>query len=161
MAAADDAILLNDHAQALGGYPHGRRCGDFVYLCGTSSRRPDNTHEGVHVADDGTLTLDIREQTRAVIRNMERILARAGLSLDHLVDVTTFLVSMDDFAGYNEAYNEFFHGPTGPTRTTVAVAALPHPNLLIEMKAIAYAPLRNAAPAEPSRADTDTPARAT
>lgn len=141
MASAKDAILLDDHARALGGYPHARRCGDFVYLCGTSSRRPDNTHEGVHIAEDGTVTLDIRAQTKAVIENMERILARAGLTLDHLVDITTFLVSMDDFAGYNEAYNAFFRGPTGPTRTTVAVAALPHPNLLIEMKAVAYAPV--------------------
>lgn len=142
MASADDAIILDGHAQALGGYPHGRRVGPFVYVCGTSCRRPDNTHEGVTVHDDGSVTLDIEVQTRAVIRNIERILQADGLGLEHVIDVTSFLVSMDDFAGYNRAYNEFFQGPTGPTRTTLAVAALPHPNLLVELKAVAYAPER-------------------
>jgi 2-aminomuconate deaminase len=47
---------------------------------------------------------------------------------------------MNDFAGYNEVYNEYFT-ENGPARTTVAVHQLPHPHLLIEMKAIAYKPL--------------------
>jgi 2-aminomuconate deaminase len=46
---------------------------------------------------------------------------------------------MNDFAGYNEVYGEFF-GYDGPTRTTVAVHQLPHPHLLIEIKAMAYKP---------------------
>ncbi|HLJ36822.1 MAG TPA: RidA family protein, partial [Steroidobacteraceae bacterium] len=50
---------------------------------------------------------------------------------------STFLLSMDDFAGYNEVYGEFF-GVDGPARTTVAVAQLPHPQLLIEIKAVAW-----------------------
>ncbi|MFT4704558.1 MAG: 2-aminomuconate deaminase [Bradymonadia bacterium] len=140
MASADDAIILGEHAQALGGYPHARRAGDFVYLCGTSCRRQDNTHEGVTIHEDGSTTLDIYVQTQAVMRNIQRILAAAELTLDHVIDVTSFLVSMDDFEGYNRAYNEFFQGPTGPTRTTLAVAALPHPNLLVELKVVAYAP---------------------
>ena len=140
MASADDAIILSDHAQALGGYPHARRAGPFVTVCGTSSRRADNSHAGVVIHPDGRVERDIREQTRAVIHNIERILHAAGLTLDHVIDVTTYLVSMDDFAGYNAVYNEFFAGPTGPTRTTVAVAELPHPNLLIELKVLAYDP---------------------
>jgi 2-aminomuconate deaminase len=47
---------------------------------------------------------------------------------------------MDDFAGYNQVYAEFFD-EEGPSRTTVAVHQLPHANLLIEMKAIAYKPV--------------------
>jgi 2-aminomuconate deaminase len=46
---------------------------------------------------------------------------------------------MNDFAGYNEVYGEFF-GPDGPARTTVAVHQLPHPHLLIEIRALAYKP---------------------
>jgi 2-aminomuconate deaminase len=60
--------------------------------------------------------------------------------LADLIDVTTFLVDMDDFEGYNEVYGQHFDH-TGPTRTTVAVSQLPHPNLLIEIKALAYKPL--------------------
>lgn len=130
--------ILPDRANPLAGYPHAKRVGDLLFLCGTSSRRPDNTHDGVTIHADGSVDLDIAAQTRAVIENMRAILHHAGADLDALVDVTTFLVSMDDFPGYNAVYNEYFQSSTGPTRTTVAVAELPHPNLLIEMKAIAW-----------------------
>lgn len=134
--------ILGDHAQALAAYPHARRAGDFIHVSGTSSRRADNSHEGVTIREDGTVELDIRAQTRAVIENIGKILEAAGAGLEDLVDLTTFLVNMDDYAGYNEVYNEYFDAATGPSRTTVAVAQLPHPNLLIEIKAIAWAPER-------------------
>ncbi|WP_456437927.1 RidA family protein, partial [Psychroserpens sp.] len=51
---------------------------------------------------------------------------------------TSFLVNMNDFAGYNKAYGEFFEKVTGPTRTTVAVHQLPHPDLVVEIKVMAY-----------------------
>jgi 2-aminomuconate deaminase len=41
---------------------------------------------------------------------------------------------------FPKAYNEFFQGSTGPTRTTVAVKELPSPKLLIEIKAVAVCP---------------------
>jgi 2-aminomuconate deaminase len=47
------------------------------------------------------------------------------------------LVDMKDYGGMNEVYNEYFDAHTGPTRTTCAVHQLPHPNLLIEIKAVA------------------------
>lgn len=87
----------------------------------------------------GTVSLDIRAQTRAVIANIERTLATAGATLADIVDITSFLTTMNDFGGYNEVWSEFFDD-TGPTRTTVAVHQLPHPHLLIEMKAIAMLP---------------------
>ena len=64
------------------------------------------------------------------------ILRSAGADLSDLVQLTTFLVSMNDFGGYNEVYSRYFDA-TGPTRTTVAVHQLPHPHLLIEIQAIA------------------------
>lgn len=87
----------------------------------------------------GTLTVDIRAQTRAVIENIGSILGEAGGKLSDLVEVSTFLVNMNDFGGYNEVYGKFF-GADGPARTTVAVHQLPHPHLLIEIKAVAYLP---------------------
>jgi len=133
-------ILGDDRAQALAHYPHARRVGDLLFVSGTSSRRADNTHVGVTKNDDGTVTLDIEAQTEAVIENIRGILRAAGLDLQHLVDVTTFLVEMKDFPGYNRVYNRYFEKESGPTRTTVAVHQLPHPNLLIEIKAIAAYP---------------------
>ena len=126
-----ESIILKDRANALAHYPHAKKVGDLLFVSGTSSRRPDNSHDGVG---------DIREQTKAVLENIGVILREADLDLENLVDITTFLVNMDDFAGYNEIYNSYFQKETGPARTTVAVHQLPHPDLLIEIKAVAEYP---------------------
>ena len=128
-------------AKPRGKYPHVRRAGDFLYVSGTSSRRPDNTFAGVSVDAMGTTNLDIRAQTRAVIENIRDILNNAGAQLSDLVQVQSFLVNMNDFGGYNEVWAEFFD-VDGPTRTTLAVHQLPHPHLLIEINAVAYKPWR-------------------
>lgn len=133
------AYILEDRAAALANYPHARRVGDLIFVSGVSSRRFDNTHAGVTMHPDGSRELDIREQTRAVIQNIEVILAAAGAGLENVVDILVMLVDMKDYAGMNEVYNEYFDAHTGPVRTTCAVHQLPHPNLLIEMKVVATA----------------------
>ena len=127
-----------------GTFPHFRRAGDFIFVSGTSSRRADNSIAGAELDASGNLQLDIRVQTRAVIENIRDILRAAGAGLEQVVEISTFLVNMDDFAAYNAVYAEFF-GYDGPTRTTVAVHQLPHPQLLIEIRAVAYQPLIAAA----------------
>ena len=122
-----------------GAYPHTKRVGDFIFVSGTSSRRPDNSIAGVDIIDEmGTKRLNIEVQTREVLKNIEKNLAKEGASLSDVADVTTFLVNMNDFAGYNKAYAEFFDKESGPTRTTVAVHQLPHPDLVVEIKVMAY-----------------------
>lgn len=132
--------VIPGKATPRGRFPHFKRASDFIFVSGTSSRRPDNSFEGVQVDAMGTTTLDIRAQTRAVIENIGDILASAGASLSDVVEISAYLVNMNDFGGYNEVYGQFFD-ETGPTRTTVAVHQLPHPHLLIEIKAIAYKPV--------------------
>ena len=134
------AIVVEGKATPRGRYPHIKRAGDFLFVSGTSARRPDNSIVGADVDELGTASLDIRTQTHAVIENMRDILASAGANLSDVAEISTFLVSMNDFAGYNEVYGEYFDNH-GPARTTVAVHQLPHPHLLIEMKAIAYRPV--------------------
>ena len=134
------ATVVPGKATPRGRFPHVRRAGDFLFVSGTSSRRPDNTIAGASADAMGTLSLDIREQTRAVIENIRDILASVGAGLEDVVEVTSFLVDMADFGGYNEVYGEFF-GFDGPARTTVAVHQLPHPHLRIEIKAVAYRPV--------------------
>ena len=130
---------MSEQVTPRGAYPHTKRVGDFIFVSGTSSRRPDNSIAGVRRLDEmGTKLLDIREQTREVLKNIERNLVKEGADLGDVVDVTSFLVNMNDFAGYNEAYAEFFDAESGPTRTTVAVHQLPHPDLLVEIKVMAY-----------------------
>ena len=122
-----------------GKFPHVKRAGDFLFVSGTSARRPDNTIAGADVDALGTTRLDIRLQTRAVIENIRDILKSSGAELEDVVEISSYLVNMNDFAGYNEVYAEFF-GFEGPARTTVAVHQLPHPHLLIEIRAVAYKP---------------------
>jgi len=134
------ATVLEGKAKPRGGYPHIKRAGDFLFVSGTSARRPDNSIAGADVDEFGTTRLDIRTQTRVVIENVRDILAGAGADLSDIAEISTFLVNMNDFSGYNEVYGEYFNHQ-GPARTTVAVHQLPHAHLLIEMKAVAYKPI--------------------
>ena len=130
---------MSDKVTPRGAYPHTKRVGDFIFVSGNSSRRADNTIAGVDIIDDmGTKHLNIEVQTREVLKNIEKNLAKEGVSLKDVVDVTSFLVNMNDFGGYNKIYAEFFDKETGPARTTVAVHQLPHPDLVVEIKVIAY-----------------------
>jgi 2-aminomuconate deaminase len=137
---ATESKVIQGKAKPRGRFPHIKRAGDYLFVSGTSSRRADNSIAGAEVDSSATARLDIRVQTRALIENIRDILASMDAQLADLVEISTFLVNMDDFAGYNEVYAEYFD-ESGPARTTVAVHQLPHPHLLIEMKAIAYKPL--------------------
>jgi 2-aminomuconate deaminase len=134
-----EAKIVEGKATPRGKYPHIKRAGDFLIVSGTSARRADNSIAGADSDESGTIHLDIRVQTAAVIDNIRDILRSSDASLENVVEVTTYLVSMNDFAGYNEIYGKYFDHD-GPARTTVAVHQLPHPHLLIEIRAVAYKP---------------------
>jgi 2-aminomuconate deaminase len=136
-----ESKVVEGKAKPRGRYPHIKRAGDFLIVSGTSARRANNTIAGAEADDSGTTHLDIRLQTRAVLENIRDILGSAGAKLEDIVEITTYLVNMNDFAGYNEVYGEYFDY-AGPARTTVAVHQLPHPHLLIEIRAMAYKPVK-------------------
>jgi enamine deaminase RidA (YjgF/YER057c/UK114 family) len=70
---------------------------------------------------------------------LKAILAAAGTSLDNVLTATTHLTRVQDLAAYNEEYAKYF--PTHkPARTTVTVAALNAPELLIEITVTACIP---------------------
>ena len=130
---------LSNKAKPRGKYPHIKRVGDFLFVSGVSSRNKDGSFRGADSDKMGNVSLDIKEQTKAVLDNINDILESEGSTLDDVVDLTSFLVNLNDFKGYNESYAEYFD-EDGPTRTTVAVHQLPHPLILIEIKVIAYKP---------------------
>lgn len=134
-----ESKVVEGKAKPRGKYPHIKRAGDFLIVSGTSSRRADNAIAGAEVDEFGTTHLDIRKQTRAVIENIRDILRTVDTELSNIVEITTYLVNMNDFAGYNDVYGEYFDYD-GPARTTVAVHQLPHPHLLVEIRALAYKP---------------------
>ncbi|WP_324743223.1 RidA family protein [Pseudomonas veronii] len=139
--SSNDAKVVDGKATPLGSFPHVKRAGDFLYVSGTSSRRSDNTIAGAELDSTGRVRPDIEVQTREVLKNIRDILRSVGAELDDVVEICSYLTNMNDFSQYNQVYAEFFDS-SGPTRTTVAVHQLPHPHLVIEIKAVAYKPLR-------------------
>lgn len=139
-AAMVESKVLPDKARPRGSFPHVKRVGDFVLVSGTSARRPDDSFEGVSIEPSGQVRLDIRRQTAATLDNVRDILGSVGIGLDAVIGIDAFLVDMADYAGFNQVYVRYF-GADGPTRTTVAVAQLPHPHQALMIKAMAYKPI--------------------
>ena len=105
------------------------RFGNLVFVAGQTGRHPVT----------GEVGRDIREQTRNVLERIKLILAAAGTSLDNVLTATTHLTKREDLAAYNEEYATYF--PTRkPARTTVTVAALNSPELLVEITVTACIP---------------------
>src|SRR5436190_11957616 len=103
--------------------------GNLVFVAGQTGRHPVT----------GELGKDIREQTRNVLERIKTILSAAGTSLDNVLSATTHLTKREDLAAYNEEYAKYF--PTAkPARTTVSVAALNAPELLVEITVTACIP---------------------
>jgi 2-aminomuconate deaminase len=135
------AVTVAGKATPRGRFPHVKVANGMAWVSGTSSRRPDDSIAGAEPGPGGSVQLDVAVQTREVLANIADILSSVGAGLEDLVQVTSYLTSMADFDAYNAVYAEHFD-ETGPTRTTVAVAELPHPHLLIEIQAVAVLPDR-------------------
>ncbi len=120
----------------LGAYARWRRVGDLVFIAGVSARLPNGEIDGV-LRDGDTVRYDVAAQTRRVLQTIDALVQEAGgAGLADCVDMQAFLVNAEDFSTFNQAYGAFFDGEA-PTRTTVVVRALPHPDMVVEIKAIA------------------------
>lgn len=131
------AYILPNRPKPKAPYPHMREVNGFLFLSGASSRLPNSVGFVGASATSTGLVFDVAAQTRAVIANLSNALAMAGGSLSDIVQVTCFLVDMNDMSAFNKAYAEFFDAASGPARTTVAVSQLPHPYIRVEINAIA------------------------
>lgn len=87
----------------------------------------------------GIMPADIEGQTEQCLRNVESILKAAGSSLQHVLRCGVFLIDMGEFQRMNVVYARMF-GDHRPARTTVQAAALPLPELRVEIDCIAYVP---------------------
>jgi reactive intermediate/imine deaminase len=137
---AEGSVNTDSAPKPVGAYPHARKVGNMLFLSGVGPRQPGtNSIPGgpIHDEHGEPMDYDIKAQTHAVVDNVRRIVEEAGASMEQVVDVTTFLVDMKrDFAGYNEVWAETL-GKVGPTRTTLAIDALPTP-IAVEMKVIVH-----------------------
>ena len=103
--------------------------GNLVFVSGQTGRHPTT----------GEVGKDIREQTRNTLERIKEVLTAAGTSMDQVLSAMVHLTRRDDLAAYNEEYAKYF--PTDkPARTTVTVASLNAPELVIEITVIAGIP---------------------
>jgi 2-iminobutanoate/2-iminopropanoate deaminase len=110
----------------IGPYSQAVRANGFVFVSGQIPVHPDT----------GLVTQgDIGIQTVQVMQNLSAILEAAGTGLDRIVKTTVFLSNLDDFAGFNRVYEEYF-AQGKPARATVQAARLPK-EVLVEIDAIA------------------------
>jgi 2-iminobutanoate/2-iminopropanoate deaminase len=111
--------------KAIGPYSPAVRAAGALYLSGQLGMDPAT----------GELEKGVKAQAERALKNMEALLAEAGLSLGHVVKTTIFLADMADFAAVNEVYASRFSAPF-PARSTVQVAALPK-GALVEIEGLA------------------------
>jgi len=110
-----------------GPYSPAVRAGDFIFVSGQGPLDP---------ATNQIELGDIRQETRLVLTNIQRILQGCGATMAEVVKCSVFLADGKDFAAMNEVYAEFF-GVDKPARTTVA-CQFALPGMKVEIDCIAY-----------------------
>ena len=119
-------IATSNAPAAIGPYSQGIDGGAVVI---TSGQLPVDPATGAF-AEGG-----IGEQTRQSLKNVQAVLAEAGLSLENVIKTTVFLKDMNDFAAMNEVYAKYYTEEC-PARAAFAVKSLPM-GALVEIETIA------------------------
>ncbi|MEI6221265.1 MAG: RidA family protein [bacterium] len=101
----------------------------FQNLLFTSGQIPLHPQTGEVVGSD------ITTQAKQVLENLKAVLTEAGSSFENVIKSTVFLSDMNNFAGMNTIYAEYFTN-NFPARSTVQVARLPK-DVLVEIEVIA------------------------
>lgn len=113
----------------VGPYSPGITVGNLVFVSGQAGKDPAT----------GLIADDVETQTEQTLKNIAAILEAAGSDLSHVIRCGVFLIDIGDFQKMNGVYARMF-GEHRPARTTVQVAALPEPRLLVEIDAVAVVP---------------------
>lgn len=106
-------------------FSQGVRVGDTVWVAGQ-----------IGIGSDGKFGSTVEEQARLAFENLSRVLGAAGGSLEDVVELVTYHLSMDDLQSFAAVKAEFITSDFPPW-TVVGVSALALPELLIEIKATA------------------------
>ena len=123
----DRSAIRTDRApQAIGPYSQALASHGLVFLSGQI---------GLDPATGALVTGGTAAEAEQVLRNLQAVLAAAGLGFEHVVRTTIYLVDLADFAAVNDVYQRYMREPY-PARATVGVAALPR-GARIEIDAIA------------------------
>ncbi len=119
------SIIATDKAPAaIGPYSQGTRKGNLLFVSGQLPIDPST----------GNMPEGIEAQTRQSLENVKSIIEKAGGTLNEVLKCTVFLKDMNEFAGMNKIYGEYFTDDY-PARAAVEVARLPK-DANVEIEAI-------------------------
>jgi len=90
------------------------RAGNLLFVSGQGPLDPQ-TREVV--------SPDIKAQTRQTLANLQAILAAAGLTMAHVVNMRVVLRNTEDFPAFNDAFRELL---AGEKVTRTCIGAIPH-----------------------------------
>ena len=120
-------VVHTDNApKAIGPYSQAVKAGNMLFVSGQVPFVP----ETMEIVEG-----DVKAQTAQSLKNVQAILAEAGLDFSNVVKSTVFIKDMNEFAQINEVYAEFF-GENKPARACVEVARLPK-DVKVEIEVIA------------------------
>jgi enamine deaminase RidA (YjgF/YER057c/UK114 family) len=111
------------------GYARAVQVGEVVHVSGTTGTDPSGK-----VLAPG----DMYAQTVQTIRNIEGVLQRLGLGLEHVVRTRIYVTNIDRWEEVAKAHVEFF-GNVHPATSLIGVARLLDPEMLVEIEAEAVA----------------------
>ena len=145
-------------AQPLARYSAWRRAGDLVFLSGVIAVDPtagrivrgyaDIPDDAAQlVGQSGEFSVDLREgpilaQSWYVLDRIRQTVEAAGGQMADVFKLVQYFRDLDHFPHYGRVRKLFFPGEP-PASTVVEVSAmLPSPEILVEVEATAYLPLR-------------------
>ena len=82
---------------------------------------------------------DMPAQLRQVLENIQAVLAHVGGTMADIVSLTQYVTDIEAFMAAGAIRKEFFAAPF-PVTTTIEVARLYDPDLMVEITAIAEVP---------------------
>lgn len=119
-------IISTDNAPAaVGPYSQAIEANGFLFCAGQIGIEPKT----------GIMQEGLEAQMRQICANIDAVLAAAGLTKNHVVKTTIFVLDIHEFARVNELYAEYF-GDHKPARSTVGIAALPK-GAVLEIEVVA------------------------
>jgi reactive intermediate/imine deaminase len=134
------SVIKSEAPKPLANYSEAIRVGDLVFAAGQLASDfktgvPVNAKRGPNFPFYGS---DIQLQTDYILKNLQLTFEAAGSSLDHIVKAQVFLTNLDDFAGFDQVWKQYFKVP--PPRTTVGTTGLLVKDTLVEIDLIGYVP---------------------
>lgn len=116
--------------EPVAGYSRAVKVGAHVWVAGTTA-----TDEAGQVVGKG----DAAAQTRYALKKIERALAEAGASFEHVVRSRMFVTDISQWEAIGRAHGEVF-GKIRPAATMVEVSRLIDPDHLVEIEVDAFIP---------------------